>query len=111
MESESQNQPIACNLAVFSATEAAAHEELTRFMMSNAQEVTELADGFTLRFADSLQWTPKLATFVQQERRCCPFFTFELHFAPTLGPVALTIRGPEGAKALIEQAFGALWVR
>jgi len=36
------------------------------------------------------------------ERDCCPFFTFELAFAPDHGPVWLRLRGPEGAKAVVE---------
>ena len=48
-----------------------------------------------------------LLDFVTAERRCCGFFRIELAFEPGLGPVSLALRGPDGTKAFITEAFVA----
>ncbi|HET6261648.1 MAG TPA: hypothetical protein VFG99_05345, partial [Chloroflexia bacterium] len=94
---------IACRLS--EAELAIREEELARDIFSNCQEVTELADGYAFRFAGDGEWAAKLVEFIAMERKCCPFFTFELGFEPQEGPIWLRLRGPEGVKAFIEQSF------
>ena len=38
------------------------------------------------------------------ERRCCPFFNFLIEVAAG-GAVHLTVRGPKGVKAVLEEEF------
>ncbi|MDQ3704361.1 MAG: hypothetical protein M3437_03900 [Chloroflexota bacterium] len=94
---------IACRLS--EAEQAAREEELARDIFSNCQEVAELADGYAFRFAGEGEWAAKLLEFIALERKCCPFFTFELAFEPQEGPIWLRLRGPEGVKTFIEQSF------
>lgn len=98
-----ENMAIACKLS--EAEQAAREEELARDIFSNCQEVTELADGYAFRFAGDGEWAAKLVEFIALERKCCPFFTFELVFEPQEGPMWLRLRGPEGVKTFIEQSF------
>jgi len=44
----------------------------------------------------------RVLDFIQGERSCCLFFTFELVFLPNQGPLWLHIRGPEGVKEMIK---------
>ncbi len=97
------NVPIACNLS--EAEQAAREEELARELFSSCLEVTELPDGYSFRFPGDQEWAAKLLEFIGFERKCCPFFTFELAFEPQEGPVWLRVKGPEGVKAFIEQTF------
>jgi hypothetical protein len=79
--------------------------EVGRDLFDFAEQVEELSDGFTWRFPGDDSWHEKLLDFVTAERRCCGFFRIELTFEPGLGPVTLTLRGPEGTKAFIAETF------
>jgi hypothetical protein len=70
-----------------------------------AQQVEELPDGYAWRFPGEGDWQGRLLDFVAAERRCCGFFRIELVYEPGLGPVTLTLRGPDGTKAFISQTF------
>lgn len=98
-----KDMEIACRLS--EAEQSAREEELARDIFSNCQEVTELADGYAFRFAGDGEWAAKLVEFIALERKCCPFFTFELEFEPQEGPLWLRLRGPEGVKAFVEHSF------
>jgi hypothetical protein len=63
------------------------------------EERRDLADGYAFRFpADALA---DLTRFLENERRCCPFLSFEITLAPDGGPVWLRITGPPGTRALL----------
>lgn len=65
----------------------------------------ELEHGYTFQFPGTPEWLTRLTEFVITERDCCPFFRFELVVEPDLGPIALTITGPAGAKQFMDQTF------
>jgi hypothetical protein len=94
---------IACRLS--EAEQAAREEELAKDIFSNCREVAELAEGYAFRFPGDGDWAAKLVEFIGFERKCCPFFTFELVFEPQEGPMWLRLTGPEGVKSFIEQTF------
>jgi len=48
-----------------------------------------------------------VAQSVSFERLCCPFFSFQLQTNGEESDYWLTLRGPDGAKAIIDQEFGA----
>jgi hypothetical protein len=82
-------------------------QELARDLFAFAEQVDELPDGYTWRFPGDGAWHDKLLDFVAAERRCCTFFRIELVFEPGLGPVWLTLRGPEETNSFINEAFVA----
>ena len=92
--------PVACTLSVEALRERGAW--LTANGLGEAREIRELPDGYALRFDADADLTSRLLAVIMAERDCCPFFTFELAFAPDHGPVWLRLRGPEGAKVVIE---------
>ena len=71
-----------------------------------AHSTTEREDGFDLSFPSEDQIAARLFDFVVTERRCCPFFRFEIVFEPDLGPMRLLLRGPEEAKSLVGPFLG-----
>lgn len=93
--------PIACNLSDPELARRAA--ELERGLFSAAEEVEELPDGYGYRFPADQEWLAKIVQFIGFERECCPFFTFELVFAPNQGPVWLRLRGSAEIKAFVAQ--------
>lgn len=104
LDNNTQDIPIACSLS--------AHELTTRKgenegLLREIEEIKELEQGYTLRFAGNAERTQELLQFITQERACCPFFTFELRFEPQNGPVWLSLSGPDGTKGFIHEMIGA----
>ena len=79
---------------------------MTRELFALAEHVDELPDGYTWLFPGDGDWQAKLLEFIAAERRCCGFFRIELVFEPSLGPVSLTLRGPDGTKSFSAETFG-----
>ncbi|HUY79389.1 MAG TPA: hypothetical protein VMV29_21645 [Ktedonobacterales bacterium] len=93
--------PVACTL---SNDELADRSVEVHAMFAHVEATRELVDGYAFRFPGDAEWVARLAEFVAFERACCQFFTFELTFAPELGPVWLSLRGGEGVKE-VAQSF------
>ena len=92
--------PIACSLTASERVTRA--EEIDEFF-AGIQQLQELPDGYALRFPGDSTWAQRVLNFIQGERSCCLFFTFELIFLPNQGPIWLHIRGPEGTKEMIKE--------
>jgi hypothetical protein len=81
--------------------ERAAHFALIQELFgAMAQERAEVPCGYAYRFAAEAFW--QVARFVANERKCCPFLTFELSVSPASGPLWLRMSGPEGTRAVLE---------
>ena len=95
--------PIACglNADALAARSAALRDALFR----HAEERQELPDGVRFRFPGSDEFRDKLLAFAVEERTCCAFFRIELAFEPGLGPIWLTLSGPEGVRAFVQERF------
>src|SRR5215469_13252166 len=93
-----QEAPLDCNLP---SGELAARATTVDELFAAALEFEELDNGYALKIPSSSPWPERVLSFVQEERSCCQFFTFELIFSPNLGPIWLSIRGPEGVKAIV----------
>ena len=96
---------VACSLSERELAQRS--QEVARDLFAFAEHVDELPDGYAWRFPGDGEWHAKLLDFVAAERRCCAFFRIALDFAPGLGPVSLTLRGPDGTKAFITETFVA----
>lgn len=94
-----ENVPIACSLT---ADERVPRTEEIEDLFTGMQQLQELADGYALRFPGASTWPQRVLNFIQGERSCCLFFTFELVFLPNEGPIWLHICGPEGVKEVIK---------
>jgi hypothetical protein len=93
----------ACNMKALSAAERARYQEVTKALLEAAQEKRELSNGYGFRLpAASLM---SAAEWVSLERRCCPFFTFEIEQSRDEGAVWLRVTGSEGVKAFIRAEF------
>jgi hypothetical protein len=93
---------IACDLTAIPADIREAHSRNASRIWRAAEEIQELAQGYALRLPNAADLWLALATFVEYERRCCPFFHFTLTVEPNNGPLWLILTGPIGAKALLE---------
>ncbi len=97
-----QDVPIACSLT---ANELVTRGGEINDLFTGVQQTRELADGYAFRFPGTSTWPQRVLDFIQGERSCCPFFTFELDFIPNSGPIWLHIRGPEGVKEMIKDSL------
>lgn len=95
--------PVACNLS--EADLALREAEIANDLFRGCEQVEELADGYAFRFRGVEQWANRLLSFVLEERKCCPFFTFDLLFEPQEGPIWLQLRGDERVKLFIKENF------
>ncbi len=94
---------VGCDLRVFGPPERKRHgNEFEELVIGRATSVQELDDGYAIRFPHDPALFATLASWIANESRCCPFFTFELRLEPQGGAVWMTMLGPSGVKAMLE---------
>ncbi len=76
---------------------------LRKEVFSKVRKFEEVEDGFHFCFADREGILERLADYILAERKCCPFFQFELTIKPDKGGVELKLCGPKGAKSMIRE--------
>jgi hypothetical protein len=101
----SENQSLACDLTAIPASVREEHVLTAPQLFRLAQEVQELPDGFAIRFLQAPGRFMQMATFVENERLCCPFFNFALDVEPNNGSLWLRLTGQEGVKELLRTTF------
>ena len=94
----------ACDLRALTSDERAQHAELGQQLLAAIQERRELPNGYAFRLAAS-EWLVA-ARWAALERKCCPFFAFELDSAPDGGPLWLRLTGRAGVKAFMREELG-----
>lgn len=103
-----KEQPIMCDLTVFSAQTRKEIAAIVPDLFKAAQAVQELPEGYAFQFPNEPGMFMRLATFVEHERQCCPFFHFALEAAPNGGPFWLQMSGNEEVKAFMQTVWGDL---
>jgi len=93
-----------CNLESMTKAERVRHSALAAELFAAVQERRELANGYALRLPAE-RWLAA-ARWADLERKCCPFFAFELDAAPGHGPLWFKITGGPGVKAFMKDELG-----
>jgi len=105
--------PFFCNLKALTPTERAEHREVTTRVLSAVTAIRELPTGYAFDVAPAARAAAvsitDLAKWVDFERRCCPFFDFQLSWARENGPVSLQLTGRDGVKEFIRAEFATLF--
>jgi hypothetical protein len=91
--------PIACDLS--EQEQQQRRRELAANIFRDFQQADELLDGYAFRFPGDEACSQRLLEFINFERRCCAFMTFELLFEPGQGSIWLRLRGAAGVKEFI----------
>jgi hypothetical protein len=98
-----ESSEIACNLDVIEGS-LEQHQTLAHYLFyEGLKEKRDLTDGYAFRF-DGSDYT-KVTQYVDNERRCCSFLSFEIHVQPKENSVWLYLRGNPEAKLFLDTAF------
>ena len=95
-----------CRLDALTKAERERHLALWKQLQESRQEIRELADGYALRFPGDAKHLLEVAELVSRERRCCPFFTFEIEVSSEDKPLWLRLTGSKGVKEFIKAEIG-----
>jgi len=96
----------ACNLKALTPEQRTAHEALTGRLFKSVETRREIPSGFELRVDSKKMSIVELATWVDDERRCCPFLGLAIEKEPQNGPLWLRLTGPEGVKDFLRAEMG-----
>jgi hypothetical protein len=97
--------PLACNLKALTASERQRHAELSGKLFAGVSEKQDLADGFAFRLSLEKVSLQDLGEWIDAEKRCCPFFDFQIRLGREGGPLWLSLTGREGVKQVILEEF------
>jgi hypothetical protein len=95
-----------CNLNALSTTERERQKELTGKLREARIETKEMPDGYAFQLRSEKVSLAELAEWVGNERKCCPFFDFDIALERDGGPLWLKLRGWDGVKQFIRSEFG-----
>ena len=100
------DNPLVCNMGIFSATQREAHILVTEELIQAALSVQEVENGYQFIFPNEASFISKIAVFVSSERLCCPFLTFTMNVVSNNKPVSLSLTGPSGTQEFLRAEFG-----
>jgi hypothetical protein len=103
---ETQKRAFTCNMSAIPAETRPAYNKLTETIIRAVEDRRELSDGYSFRFSREQIKADQLIAWIDLEKKCCPFFGFEIHWEKENGPLSLHLTGEEGVKPFIEAEFG-----
>ncbi len=98
---------LACDLDALDPAERDQQAATLEQLRLRVQAVEELPDGWALQLPTADETLHLAARFIANERRCCPFFEFNLNVTAGAGPIWLRITGQAGVKAFLAGAFAS----
>lgn len=97
---------LACNLEALTPAQRQRRAELFQRLEASWREVEELAIGYRVRVEPAPGVLEELAEWIDLERLCCSFLSFEIETAQAGGQTWLRLTGPLRAKELLQS-----WLR
>lgn len=104
----SAEAPFACNLKAFQPEERKQWRKLIEEVTSAVVVARELTDGYALQVDSNRVSLVEVAEWAALERKCCPFFDFQLNMHGEDGSLWLNLRGRDGVKQFIREDFTLL---
>jgi hypothetical protein len=95
-----------CNTKALTKAERERYNQLTDKLRRARIETEELPNGYAFRLEAETVPLVELAEWIAAERKCCPFFGFEMEVESNRGPVWLKLTGKDGIKPFIRAEFG-----
>lgn len=97
----------ACDMGALTPEERSAHLLTLRTLFGSVEAVEELSQGYAFRLPAGDSTTKLVTRFIEDERRCCPFFGFGVREMPDGRHVWLDLTGPDGVKPFILAEVGS----
>ncbi len=97
--------PFACNLQALTSSERKEQQHISALLLKSLLDTREIREGYAFELDSGRISIRDLATWIDLERRCCPFFDFHLELRRDNGPVTLRLTGREGVKEFIRAEF------
>ena len=94
-----------CNVKAFTNEERIQYNELTAKLKTARTGTRELPDGYSFQLDPKQVSLAEVAEWVADERKCCPFFAFEISVEGETGALTLSLKGREGVKPFIRMEF------
>ena len=94
-----------CNVKAFTKEERVNYNELSAKLKVARISTQELTDGYAFKLDPKQVSLAAVAEWVVAERKCCPFFTFEIGVEGETGALTLSLKGREGVKPFIRMEF------
>src|SRR5260370_33849178 len=89
----------ACNMKAMSPEERKRQSEiLSPGLRTSKLSSKELADGYEFQFSSDAKTYRLLVEWIGNERRCCPFFDFDLLIGDASAPMSLKMPHPAAVK-------------
>jgi hypothetical protein len=98
----------ACNLRALTPERRAIHAALSERLSAAVEQRREVAAGYELRVDARKMSMVDLATWMDDEHKCCPFLGLGLEKEPEDGPLWLRLTGADGVKAFLQDEMGAI---
>ena len=95
---------IACNLDALTPSERARRSELAVNIQAHTAALEEFASGYRIQLPNDPALCEQALELILLERRCCPFLSLELAFAPGEGHVYLQMGGPPAVKRFLRES-------
>jgi hypothetical protein len=97
----SNNHPVfACRVGALTPREQQERQALIERLAHETTHITEDEGGYTFDYSADVAPTI-LTTWIEMERKCCPFLRFTMEISENAGPVRLRVWGVTGVKAFI----------
>jgi hypothetical protein len=92
---------IACNLNGLTDAERLESRQLREKLERAIVSVDERPAGYALQLEEARLPLPALSRWIELERRCCPFFHFDVEVKPSGAGTWLHLSGADGVKEFI----------
>ena len=97
-----QHASFFCDMNAIPLASRNQHMAITKEVFGATQAIRELPNGYAFQLPTVTGLLPKIAAFLDNERLCCPFFSFTVEIEPAGGPIWLKLAGRDGVKPFIQ---------
>ena len=103
-----QKPAFACAMNKLTADQRTALSSAMHRLIDAKPATKELANGYEMRFDHAGELYSAATTWIENERVCCPFFSFNVALSQNDGPMTIRLTGPKGVKEFIDGDLPAL---
>jgi hypothetical protein len=101
-----QHASFSCDMSAIPLVSRNQHIAITKEVFGAAQALRELPNGYAFQLPNTSGFLIKIAAFIDNERLCCPFFSFAVAVEPAGGSIWLHLTGHDGVKPFIQAEIG-----